>query len=63
MIATPNRKKLAPRLPADGAITPLWRNVIAKIVLGLLALTVAGLLVGSPPPLHAHGAMPHHVHQ
>ena len=69
-IAAFNRLKLMPRLSADGhwddmsdaAVDRLWRNVITEIGLGAIILAIVGGLGTTPPSLHKHGPVQHHMH-
>lgn len=69
-IAAFNRVKLRPYLMTDGgwagtsqaALERLWRNVIAEIALGAIIVAIVGVLGNTPPSLHQHGPMQHHMH-
>jgi uncharacterized membrane protein len=69
-IAAFNRVKLTPRLTADGnwddlsqsALERLWRNVIVEICLGAIILASVGGLGTTPPPIHKHGPVQHHMY-
>jgi putative copper resistance protein D len=60
-IATVNRLRLTPRLPAEAATRGLMRNVLAETALGLAILAVVGVL-GTLPPAGAHMVMHMGVH-
>lgn len=53
-LASVNRLRLTPRLPAPGALHRLQRNSMAEIGLGLCIVVIVGALGSISPAIHSH---------